>query len=55
MRLLSILLAKWQNSQEEVDEEAYNLQKGVDEKAGRYDDCLLLSLGWINPEVNKWG
>lgn len=41
--LFSILLANWWNS-----------YKGVNNEADRYDDCLLLILGRIKSEANKW-
>lgn len=51
IRLLSILLANWQSSWKKIDEGA---SKTVDKETGGYDNCSLLSLGWINLDVNKW-
>ncbi len=42
MGLLSIMLARWWNLWEEVDNEADG-----------YDDRLLLILGWIKLKVNE--
>lgn len=49
--LLSILLADWQSSWKEIDEGADEV---VDEETGGYDNRSLLSLGWMNLNVNKW-